>query len=57
MSVGAVDLSLSRRAVCLSHHQSQMYSCVFLRANTPRLKVADSEPRGLVERRPLAGAD
>lgn len=36
---------------------SQMYSCVFLRANTPRLKVADLEPRGLVEERPLAGAD
>lgn len=54
---GASVLSLSRCAVCLSHHPSQMYSCVFSRANTPRLKVADSEPRGLVEERPLAGAD
>ena len=54
---GAAVLSLSRCAVCLSHHPSQTYSCVFLRANTPRLKVADSEPRGLIEERPLAGAD
>lgn len=43
--------------VCLSHHPSQAYSCVSMRANTLRLKVADSEPWGLVEERPLAGPD
>lgn len=53
----AAVLSLSHYAVCLSHHPSQTYSCVFLRANTLRLKVADSEPQGPIEERPLAGAD
>lgn len=41
--------SLSRHAVWLSLHPSLTYSCVFLRANTLRLKVADSEPWGLVQ--------
>lgn len=55
--VCAPHLSSSHRRCLPTHTPSPTYSCVFLRANTPRLKVADLEPRGLVEERPLAGAD